>query len=271
MKQPVIAKVERPEAVTRAAAIVHAFDGVMVARGDLGVEIPLEKVPMVQKMLIAECRAAGKPVITATDMLDSMRENPRPTRAEASDVANAIFDGTDAVMLSGETAVGKHPVEAVGCMARIAVETEQHLRDSGIDSGGDFIRPDRGVDDPLAVAACSLADEVEAAAIIIPTLSGRTARLVVRHRPWARVVAVAPAESVLHGLALDWGVTPVKMTPAGAGGDRMATAVRDAFLAGTLAVGERVVILAGHPIEGGPLFPTVRLVGVGANGESVEP
>jgi pyruvate kinase len=271
MKLPVIAKVERPEAVQRAAAIVHVFDGVMVARGDLGVEIPLEKVPTVQKMLIAECRAAGKPVITATDMLDSMRENPRPTRAEASDVANAIFDGTDAVMLSGETAVGKYPVEAVSCMARIAQETEQHLRDSGLDSGQDFVRPDRGVDDPLAVAACSLADEVGAAAIVIPTLSGRTARLVVRHRPWARVVAVAPTDPVLQGLALDWGVTPVKMTPTGAGGDRMATAVKDAFLAGTLTAGERVVILAGHPIEGGPLYPTVRLVGVGANGESVEP
>jgi pyruvate kinase len=271
MKQPLIAKVERPEAVSRAAAIVHAFDGVMVARGDLGVEIPLEKVPTVQKMLIAECRAAGKPVITATDMLDSMRENPRPTRAEASDVANAIYDGTDAVMLSGETAVGRYPVEAVTCMARIAAEAESHLRDSGIDSGQDFIRPDRRVDDPLAAVACSLADEVRAAAIIIPTLSGRSARLVVRHRPWARVVAVAPTDGVLQGLALDWGVTPVRMTPAGAGGDRMATAVKDAFHAGTVKAGERVVILAGHPIEGGPMYPTVRLVGVGASGESVEP
>ncbi len=271
MKQPIIAKVERPEAVSRAAAIVHAFDGVMVARGDLGVEIPLEKVPAVQKMLIAECRAAGKPVITATDMLDSMRENPRPTRAEASDVANAIYDGTDAVMLSGETAVGKYPVEAVNCMARIAAEAESHLQESGIESGLDFIRPDRGVDDPMAAAACSLAEEVGAAAIVIPTLSGRSARLVVRHRPWARVVAVAPTDAVLQGLALDWGVMPVKMTQAGAGGDRMATAVRDAFLAGTVTAGERVVILAGHPIEGGPLYPTVRLVGVGVNGESVEP
>jgi pyruvate kinase len=271
LRRPIIAKVERPEAISRAAAVVHAFDGVMVARGDLGVEIPLERVPTVQKMLIAECRAAGKPVITATDMLDSMRENPRPTRAEASDVANAIYDGTDAVMLSGETAVGKYPVEAVGCMARIATEAETHLRESGVESGMDVARPDRNADDPLAAAACALADEVGAAAIVTPTLSGRTARLITRHRPWARVVAVAPTDAVLQGLALDWGVTPVRMTPAGAGGDRMATAVRDAFVAGTLTAGERVVILAGHPIEGGPLYPTVRLVGVGANGESVEP
>jgi len=271
MRVPVIAKVERPEAVNRAAAIVQAFDGVMVARGDLGVEIPLERVPMVQKMLIAECRAAGKPVITATDMLDSMRESPRPTRAEASDVANAIFDGTDAVMLSGETAVGRFPVESVACMARIAVETETHLHTSGASLGSQFSRHDRGIDDPMAQAACSLAEEVSAAALVIPTLSGRTARLVTRRRPWARVVAVAPTDAVLQGLALDWGVIPVRMTPAGPGGDRITTAVTDAFRAGTVRPGERVVVLAGHPIEGGPLYPTVRLARVGANGESVEP
>lgn len=268
---PVIAKVERPEAVARAVAVVRAFDGVMVARGDLGVEIPLERVPAVQKMLIAECRTAGKPVITATDMLDSMRENPRPTRAEASDVANAIFDGTGAVMLSGETAVGKYPVDAVACMARIAVETETHLEESGASLGSRLPRPDGGYDDPIARAACSLAEEVGAAALVVPTLSGRTARLVTRYRPWARVVAVAPADAVLQRLALDWGVTPVRMTPAGAGGDRMTTAVQDAFTAGTVAAGERVVVLAGHPIEGGPLYPTVRVAKVGAAGESVEP
>jgi pyruvate kinase len=271
MRAPVIAKVERPEAVGRAAAIVAAFDGVMVARGDLGVELPLERVPTVQKMLIAECRAAGKPVITATDMLDSMRENPRPTRAEASDVANAVFDGTDAVMLSGETAVGKYPVEAVSCMARIAVETETHLRATGASLGSHFNRPASGIDDPIARAACDLTDQLDAAALVIPTLSGRTARLVTRHRPWARVVAVAPTDVVLQRLALDWGVTPVRMTPAGPGGDRTAMAVRDAFAADTVRPGERVVILAGHPIEGGPLYPTIRVVRVGANGESVEP
>ncbi|HJZ57023.1 MAG TPA: pyruvate kinase [Gemmataceae bacterium] len=271
LKAPVIAKVERPEAVGRAAAILAAFDGIMVARGDLGVEIPLERVPTVQKMLIAEARVAGKPVITATDMLDSMRENPRPTRAEASDVANAIFDGTDAVMLSGETAVGKFPIDAVSCMHRIAVETETHLEQSGASLGSNFTRPGDGIDDPITLAACSLASEVGAAAIVTPTLSGRTAKLVVRHRPWARVVAVSPSEAVLRGLALVWGVIPVHMSQADAGCDRLATAVKDAFAAGTLKPGERAVVLAGHPIEGGPRFPTIRVVCISEGGESCDP
>ncbi|MBP3957873.1 pyruvate kinase [Gemmata sp. G18] len=271
MNVPVLAKIERPEAVGRAGAIVAAFDAIMVARGDLGVELPLERVPTVQKALIAEARAAGKPVITATDMLDSMRNNPRPTRAEASDVANAIFDGTDAVMLSGETAVGSYPVDAVACMHRIAVETESHLRYSRSIHGAVYDAVGDDIDDPITLAACSLADEVNAAAIVTPTLSGRTARLAARNRPWASVVAVAPTDAVLQRLALVWGITPVRMTPVAPGGDRMATAVQDAFEAGTVAAGERVVILAGHPIAGGPRFPTVRVVRVGEGGTSSEP
>jgi pyruvate kinase len=268
---PVLAKIERPEAVGRASAIVAAFNAIMVARGDLGVELPLERVPSVQKQLIAEARWTGKPVITATDMLDSMRSNPRPTRAEASDVANAIYDGTDAVMLSGETAVGSYPVEAVTCMHRIAVETESHMRfrkkapAAVYDSSGDEI------DDQITLTACSLADEVNASAIIAPTLSGRTARFASRCRPWARIVAVAPTDAVLQRLALVWGITPVRMTPVETGGDRMATAVKDAFMAGTVKVGERVVVLAGHPIAGGTRFPTVRVVRVGEAGMPCEP
>jgi pyruvate kinase len=268
---PVIAKVERPEAVARAQAIVAAFNGVMVARGDLGVEIPLERVPTVQKMLIAEARAAGKPVITATDMLDSMRQNPRPTRAEASDVANAIFDGTDAVMLSGETAVGKYPVDAVSCMHRIAVETETHLGSTHPAEGHSLFTPGDPVDDAITVAACRLAAEVGAAAIVVPTISGRAARMVSRQRPWPRIVGVAPTEPVLRKLALVWGVIPVRMTSTPAGGHRIPTAVRDAYGAGTVAAGELVVVLAGHPIEGGPRFPTVRIVRVGDGGRCVEP
>ncbi len=268
---PVLAKIERPEAVGRISSIVAAFNAIMVARGDLGVELPLERVPAVQKQLISEARAAGKPVITATDMLDSMRANPRPTRAEASDVANAIYDGTDAVMLSGETAVGAYPVEAVACMHRIAVETESHMRfrrkspTAVYDSTGDEI------DDQITQAACSLADEVNAAAIVAPTLSGRTARFASRCRPWARIIAVAPTDAVLQRLALVWGITPVRMSPVEPGGARMTIAVQDAFAAGELKVGERVVVLAGHPIAGGPRFPTLRIVRVGENGVASEP
>ncbi len=270
---PLLAKVERPEAVATAAAIVKAFDAVMVARGDLGVEIPLERVPAVQKQLIAAARAAGKPVITATDMLDSMRTNPRPTRAEASDVANAIYDGTDAVMLSGETAIGQYPVEAVTCMSRIAVETEGHLL--GKANWDAMPRVEYVAEDdielPITRSAVELADLTGAVAIIAPTLSGRTARLVARLRPTARIVAASPAEGVLRAMSLLWGIRAVPMSPVPPGGGRMVAAVRDAFAAGAVAAGERVVILAGHPIEGGPHFPTIRLARVGEGGESIAP
>lgn len=272
LSAPILAKIERPEAVDRAAAIIHTFDGIMVARGDLGVELPLERVPTIQKQLIAAARAAGKPVVTATDMLDSMQKNPRPTRAEASDVANAIYDGTDAVMLSGETAVGQFPVDAVRCMARIAEETETHLLQTGrVTAVPDLLSPDRPIDDPLAQVACDLATEIGAAAIITPTLSGRTAGLLARYRPWARVVAPAPTAPVVRRMAMVWGIRPVPMKPLGNGDDRMSAAVRDAFAAGAVDAGDRVVVLAGHPVEGGPGFPTLRVVRVGENGSSQEP
>ncbi len=268
---PVLAKIERPEAVGRAGSIVAAFNAIMVARGDLGVELPLECVPAVQKQLIAEARAAGKPVITATEMLDSMKTNPRPTRAEAGDVANAIYEGTDAVMLSGETAVGSYPVEAVACMHRIAVETESHMRHRCVAHAASYDPAGDEIDHSITLAACSLANEVNATAIVTPTLSGRTARLVSRYRPWAQIVAVAQSERVLQRLALVWGITPVRMTPVAAGSDRMVTAIHDAFAAGTVKAGERVVVLAGHPAAGGPRFPTIRLVRIGENGEPGEP
>jgi pyruvate kinase len=225
----------------------------------------------VQKTLIAEARAAGKPVITATDMLDSMRNSPRPTRAEASDVSNAILDGTDAVMLSGETAVGNYPVEAVECMHRIAVETEAHIEQSGLEFGGDAVAPKAHLEDPVVHAACGLAAEVRAAALIAPTRSGRTARLAARRRPWPRIVAVSPSEAVVRQLALVWGIAGVLGTPETPGRDRLAAAVADAFRAGLVAAGERVVVLAGHPVDGGPLFPTLRVVRVGPEGASQEP
>lgn len=268
---PVLAKVERPEAVDRAASIVAAFDGVMVARGDLGVEIPLERVPTVQKQLIALARAAGKPVVTATDMLDSMRENPRPTRAEAGDVANAIYDGTDAVMLSGETAVGRYPIEAVSCMSRIAIEAESHF---GL---LDFPKCDptvfgEGFDDHMTDLAIDLATRVKADAIITPTLSGRTARLLARHRPPTAIVAPAPSEAILRRMAIVWGLRPVLMADAHRPGhDRIGGAIQSAVAAGAVTVGALVVVLAGHPIEGGERLPTIRLLRVGEGGRAMEP
>ena len=257
-------KLERPEAVAHAAEILAAFDGAMVARGDLGVELPLEEVPAVQKKLIALARASGKPVVTATDMLDSMRKNPRPTRAEASDVANAIFDGTDAVMLSGETAVGDYPVEAVRCMDRIARAAEA--------SAGTGKGPITMSDDPMTHAAYDLARATGAAAIITPTLSGRTARLVARHRPKARIIAPTPSEEVRRQMSLIWGVQAVAMEPDLLPlTDRMGVAVKAAFLAGAVQAGQKAVVLAGHPVEGGPPLPTLRLVRVGEHGRSVEP
>jgi pyruvate kinase len=266
---PIIAKIERPEAVDRADEIIGAFDGVMVARGDLGVEIPLERVPSVQKRLIALARKAGKPVITATDMLDSMRENPRPTRAEASDVANAIYDGTDAVMLSGETAVGKYPVESVNCMDRIAREVECEIAN---DSRYRLTLPPGPIDDHVTHLTCDLAHDVNADAIVTPTMSGRTARLIARHRPAATIVAPTASESVLRQMAMIWGVRPVPLeTPLPRGADRLEAAIRSAFNQGAICEGQLVVVLAGHPSEGGDRFPTIRLVRIGPGGTSTQP
>jgi len=266
---PILAKIERPESVERAADIIAAFDGIMVARGDLGVEIPQERVPGVQKRLIAMARAAGKPVITATDMLDSMRHSPRPTRAESSDVANAIYDGTDAVMLSGETAVGDYPLEAVQWMDRIAHETEKALEG---DSRYDVKLPPGPIDDHLTELTCELAAEVGAHAIVAPTYSGRTARLVARHRPAAAIIAPAPSQAICRQIQLIWGVQPVELPePLPAGTDRLEAAVRAAFRHGAISAGQLVIVIAGHPNAGGQRFPTIRIVRVGANGEPVEP
>ncbi len=266
---PILAKIERPEAVKKAAEIIDAFDGVMVARGDLGVEIALEKVPHVQKQLIQQARLAGKPVITATDMLDSMRQNPRPTRAEVSDVANAVYDGTDAVMLSGETAVGAWPVEALACMNRIVLEAETHQQESG---PRHFAVPRGGLTDHITHGLCELAGETGAAAIITPTVTGRTARLVARHRPQPAIVAVSAHAEVVRQLALVWGVAGVVIPfPVEPGHDRIEAAVRAAFMQGAAKAGDLVVVLANHPIEGGEGFPTIRVVRVGEDGRSCEP
>ncbi len=267
---PILAKMERPEAVEHAAAIIDAFDGIMVARGDLGVEIPLERVPTVQKKLIALARQAGKPVITATDMLDSMRQNPRPTRAEAGDVANAIYDGTDAVMLSGETAVGAYPIEAVACMDRIAVEAEAHLLEYDHPL---IIRvaENSTLDDHITKTVVDLAGRIGADAIITPTISGRTARLIARHRPAMAIIAPVPTEKMMRHLAILWGVQPVLRDDGRPGDDRMLAALKAAYDAGVVTQGQRVILLSGHPISGGAHLPTIRFVRVGEAGGPAEP
>jgi len=269
---PILAKMERPEAIENMHSIIATFDGIMVARGDLGVEIPLERVPTAQKRLIAIARSMGKPVITATDMLDSMRQNPRPTRAEAGDVANAIYDGTDAVMLSGETAVGKYPVEAVECMHRIALEAESHLAELGSTRAGELRLEGTSIGDRVTRTVCELAAKLRIDAIVTPTLSGRTARMVARHRPSALVVAPAPDEFAMREMAIVWGLWPVLMDDCKrVGDDRIEGAVRAAFLAGAVQVGQIVLVLAGHPLEGGAGLPTIRLLRVGVDGTQIEP
>ncbi|HEX6818945.1 MAG TPA: pyruvate kinase, partial [Ktedonobacterales bacterium] len=199
---PVIAKLEKPEALSRLDAILEAADGVMVARGDLGVEMPLEQVPVAQKRIISRANELGMPVITATQMLESMIHSPRPTRAEASDVANAIIDGTDAVMLSGETAVGEFPVEAVRVMARIAEQTEGHWPSQVATTGR---QAHVTLSHAVSMAARTLAERAEAPLLVVFTRTGASARLISRERPGAAIVAYTPFESVYRRLALWWG------------------------------------------------------------------
>lgn len=204
----IIAKIENEEGFQNIHAILEEADGIMVARGDLGIEVPPEEVPLIQSSLIAAANNAGKPVITATEMLESMIRNPRPTRAEVTDVAHAILDGTDAVMLSAETAVGKHPVAAVQMMARVAERTEASLNYEEIlskKSVGHF----GSIGDAISHATCQTAADLSAAAIITSTQSGRTARMVSKYRPQAPILASTPSPRVLRQLTLSWGVTPM--------------------------------------------------------------
>ncbi|MBQ7515898.1 MAG: pyruvate kinase [Schwartzia sp.] len=202
----IIPKIENLEGVKNIDAILEAADGIMVARGDLGVEIPAEEVPLVQKEIIAKCNAAGKPVIVATQMLESMTQNPRPTRAEASDVANAILDGADAIMLSGETASGDYPAEAVETMARIAGRTDSSLHGRAIRHEDDHCCPT--TTEAIAHATAQLAQELGATAIITPTESGYTAQMISKYRPRAAIFALTANERVARHLALRWGVEP---------------------------------------------------------------
>ncbi|GIW50122.1 MAG: hypothetical protein KatS3mg080_0733 [Anoxybacillus sp.] len=205
----IIPKIENQEGVDNIDEILEVADGLMVARGDLGVEIPAEEVPLVQKELIKKCNALGKPVITATQMLDSMQRNPRPTRAEASDVANAIFDGTDAIMLSGETAAGAYPVEAVQTMHRIALRTEQALQYRDLLSKRSK-QSGTTITDAIGQSVAHTALNLDVAAIVTPTVSGHTARMISKYRPKAPIIAVTSNEGVSRKLALVWGVLPTR-------------------------------------------------------------
>lgn len=243
----IIPKIENQEGVDNIDSILEVCDGIMIARGDLGVEIPAEDVPLVQKELINKCNTAGKPVITATQMLDSMQRNPRPTRAEASDVANAIFDGTDAIMLSGETAAGAYPVESVQTMHSIAVKTESALNHKSILSERSK-SVGMSITEAISQSVTHTAVNLNADAILTPTESGFTAKMVSKYRPHATIIAIAFFEQICRQLTLVWGVHPVKGKKANSTDEMMDIAVDSALKSGLCKRGSRVIITAGVPV-----------------------
>ncbi|SKA98429.1 pyruvate kinase [Caloramator quimbayensis] len=243
----IVSKIENQEGVDNIDDIIKFSDAIMVARGDLGVAIPTEDVPVVQKMIIEKCNMAGKPVITATQMLDSMIRNPRPTRAEASDVANAIFDGTDAIMLSGETANGKYPIEAVATMSRIAQKAESALNyDSMLRKRRKY--HSQSVPDAISLATVTTAMELNASAIITATQSGHTARMVSKYRPQCNVIAATPFKRVARKLAIVWGVYPIITERMESADDVMDKSVNEALIQGYVKKGDLVVLAAGVPV-----------------------
>ncbi|WP_281890289.1 pyruvate kinase [Paenibacillus sp. YYML68] len=243
----IISKIENQEGVDELDAILEASDGLMVARGDLGVEVPVEEVPLLQKMMIQKCNLAGKPVITATHMLDSMQMNPRPTRAESSDVANAVLDGSDAIMLSGETAAGKYPLESVQTMAAIAARTEASI---------DFVERftsraqlhKTNITEVISRSVVSASLELAAKAIVTPTMSGFTARMVSKYRPKAPIIAAAPDEQMVRRLCLVWGVTPVQAETVSTMDEMLASALVSGKKAGLVDSGDLVIVSAGVPV-----------------------
>jgi pyruvate kinase len=245
-KARLMAKIEKPSAVERFAELLREVDGVMVARGDLGVEMPPERVPQIQKHIIRLAMEAGKPVVTATQMLESMIGAPTPTRAEASDVANAIYDGTDGVMLSAETAIGQYPLEAVRMMDRIARNVEQDPR-YGQDMRAQTPTPDDTTADAVSLGACQIAHALSAKLIVTFTASGTTALRVSRNRPSAPVLAVTPHERAFRQLALAWGVIPHMSDEIHTTDEMVDVAQRAIQARGVLEPGSRFVITAGVP------------------------
>ena len=243
---PIIAKVENGEGIENIDEIIRAADGVMVARGDLGVEIPAEEVPYLQKMIIQKCNDAYKTVITATQMLDSMMRNPRPTRAEVTDVANAVYDGTDAVMLSGETAAGKYPVEALQMMSHIVESTEQHLDYDAFLKRAEGHKM-RSASSALGYATVTTADNLGAKCILTPTVSGATARVVSKFKPRMDVIGVSPNESALRRMQIFWGVRPLKSFQMDTTDDICNGAIELAAAKQFVETGDVVVLTAGIP------------------------
>ncbi len=259
----IISKIENQEGLDNIEEIIRVSDGIMVARGDLGVEIPTEDVPLAQKLMIKKCNLAGKPVITATQMLDSMQRNPRPTRAEVTDVANAILDGTDAIMLSGETAAGNYPVESVQTMASIAVKMETNMDYRAIldKKSKELVKAD--VTFAVSHATCNTAHELEASAIITATSTGFTTRKVSQFRPKSTIVATTINERVRRKLALVWGVESVLVEEANSADEIFETGIAKSKEAGLITKGDLVVITAGVPIgvTGATNLMKVQIVG----------
>ncbi len=260
----IIAKIEDQEGVDNVDEILRVADGLMIARGDLGVQLPTEEIPLVQKRLILKCHEQNKTVITATQMLDSMIYNPRPTRAEATDVANAIFDGSDAVMLSGETASGKYPVQAVQVMDSIARTAEDSPEyESRVRR---FFRLDDPSDDTaqsVARSAFLVARETHAAAILAPTLHGNTPRLIAKYRPSQDIIAVTPSPAVQRRLLLSWGIVPLLAEVAEDSDAMLNKSLAVAMEHGLVKTFDRVVILAGIPVHSPVMLNTVRVHFVG--------
>lgn len=249
-KTTIIAKIENSEGINNIDEIIQAADGIMVARGDLGVEIPPEQVPHIQKMVINKCNDNFKPVITATQMLDSMIRNPRPTRAEVTDVANAIYDGTDAIMLSGETAMGKYPVEALKMMVHIAEATEQHLDYEGLLDRKEM-RSTKGISSAVSFSSVATSYNLKAKAIITPSLSGFTARLVSKFKPEAMIIGTSPDETILRRMQIYWGVKPLKSKRECSTDAIMARAIDVTKETGLIEKDDLVVITAGVTTQDG--------------------
>ena len=254
---PIIAKIEKHEAVDDLDGILENVDGIMVARGDLGLEIPQQRIPAIQKMMIRKANHLGKPVITATQMLRSMVWNPRPTRAEVADIANAILDGTDALMLSEETAAGDYPLESVKMMVQVAEETETIL-----EPRQRFAGLDKTVPEAISLGAISLARDLHVKAFLIPTTSGSTARLIARYRPNQPIIAISPERQTVKMLCLVWGVYPASIRGFKSPDEMMRALQKKALELGVVKLGDLVAITAGLPLHqaGTTNMITVKIV-----------